>query len=265
MLLINFHISLQAICFSFDELLKAIVKASMRNIQCLFIGNTPQTFKAVLEYTIKIPWLTVVCKPVNPREARHYLQEFDIDILFCDVATVIEKEMEAFLLNNRARLQVIVLATKTELSENDILCNVFSFLPRPVSFEKFYNTVCRAREYLQPGKEKDMFHLFDFVFIKSEYKYYRVKFDEILFCEGMKDYTQVYLANKPKPIITLQNLKNFIAKLPKEGFIRVHRSYVVSLGSIDVISKNDIVIGQKFIPIGESYRSNLFRIVEQSS
>ncbi|MEO5890746.1 MAG: LytTR family transcriptional regulator DNA-binding domain-containing protein [Ferruginibacter sp.] len=237
----------------------------MRKIKCLFIGNHQQTFKAVLEYATKIPWLSVVCKPVNAREARHYLQEFDIDILFCDVCTVIEKEMETFLLNNRTRLQVVVLATKAELSENDILCNVFSYLPKPVSFDKFYNAVCRAKEYLQPISDEPALNMYDFVFIKSEYKYYKVKFNEILFCEGMKDYTQVYLTNKSKPIITLQNLKTFVAKLPRDTFVRVHRSFVVSLGSIDVISKRDIVIGQKFIPIGESYRTNLFRIVEQSS
>jgi len=237
----------------------------MRKIKCLFIGAHPQTYKAVLEYAIKIPWISVVCKPVNAREARHYLQEFDIDILFCDVSTVIDTDMENFLLSNQARLQVVVLATKAELSDNDILCNVFSYLPKPVSFDKFYNVICRAKEYLQPTGEKVSPNLFDFVFIKSEYKYYKVKFNEILFCEGMKDYTQVYLTNKPKPIITLQNLKTFVSKLPNDGFVRVHRSFVVSLGSIDVISKKDIVIGQKFIPIGESYRSNLFRIVELSS
>ncbi|MEP7143284.1 MAG: LytTR family transcriptional regulator DNA-binding domain-containing protein [Ferruginibacter sp.] len=237
----------------------------MRKIKCLFIGNHQQTFEAVLEYAAKVPWISVVCKPVNPREARHYLQEFDIDILFCDVSTVIDKEMENFLLNNRSRLQVVVLATKAELSDNDIACNVFSFLPKPVSFDKFYNAVCSAKEYLQPVSENAPLNLFDFVFVKSAYKYYKVKFNEILFCEGMKDYTQVYLTNKAKPIITLQNLKTFVSKLPKDGFIRVHRSFVVSLGSIDVISKKDIVIGQKFIPIGESYRNNLFRIVEQSS
>lgn len=237
----------------------------MRKLQCLFIGNTQQTFSPVLEYADKIPWLSVVCRPVNAREARHYLQEFDIDILFCDVATVMEKEMAGFLLSQQEKIQVIVLASRTELAENDILCNVYSFLPRPVSFNKFHEVVSGVRQYLQPVALTDTVQVFDFVFIKSEYKYYKVRFSDILFCEGMKDYTQVYLVNRPRPIITLQNLKNFVAKLPKDEFIRVHRSFVVSLREVDVISKNDIVIGQKTIPIGESYRNNLFRIVEQSS
>lgn len=237
----------------------------MRSIKCLFTCNQHQVFETVLEYAAKVPWITVVCRPVNAREALHYLQEFDIDILFCDISTLIDKEMQIFLLHNQARLQVVVSAAKDELADNDIVCNVFSFLPKPVSFDKFYNVLCKVKEYLQPVSDNAQSNMFDFVFIKSEYKYYKVKFSEILFCEGMKDYTQVYLTNKSKPIITLQNLKTFVSKLPKDRFIRVHRSFVVSLGSIDVISKKDIVIGQKFIPIGESYRNNLFRIVEQSS
>jgi len=239
----------------------------MRKLQCLVTGNHQQVFITMLEYGAKIPWISFICKPVNPREARHYLQEFDIDILFCDVATLMDKEMEAFLLSNRAKIQVIVLASEAELSNNDISCNVFCFLPKPVSFDGFYNAVFRAKEYLLPVHETATVpsSFFDFVFIKSEYKYYKVKFNEILFCEGMKDYTQVYLTNKTKPIITLQNLKTLVTKLPPADFIRVHRSYVVSLSSIDVVSKTDIVIGQKFIPIGESYRSNLFKIVEQAS
>jgi DNA-binding LytR/AlgR family response regulator len=239
----------------------------MRKLQCLVTGNQQQAFKTMLEYAAKIPWITFICKPVNPREARHYLQEFEIDVLFCDVATLMDKEMDFFLLNCRSKIQVIVLASKAELIDNDISCNVFSFLPKPVSFDTFYNAVLRAKDYLQPEnlKETASASFFDFVFIKSEYKYYKVRFNEILFCEGMKDYTQVYLLNKPKPIITLQNLKTLVSKLPPADFIRVHRSYVVSLSSIDVVSKTDIVIGQKFIPIGESYRSNLFKIVEQAS
>ncbi|CAN5602620.1 LytTR family DNA-binding domain-containing protein [soil metagenome] len=216
-------------------------------------------------YAATISWLSVVCKPVNPREARHYLQEFDIDILICDVETVADKEMEIFLMSRKANMQLLVLASRAELSAVDIVCNVFSFIPKPVSFDKFYDIICRTRDYLQPVVQAETMQAFDFVFVKSEYKYFKVKFNEILFCEGMKDYTQVYLVNRPKPIITLQNLKTFVSKLPKTDFIRVHRSFVVSISCIDVISKNDIVIGQKFIPIGESYRSSLFHIVEQSS
>ena len=102
----------------------------------------------------------------------------------------------------------------------------------------------------------------DFVFIKSEYKIIKVRFDEILFCEGMKDYTQIYLHGRTQPVLTLQNLKNFSSRLPETDFVRVHRSYVVSLNHIETISRNEISIGKKVVPIGNSYRNDFFKIIE---
>lgn len=105
----------------------------------------------------------------------------------------------------------------------------------------------------------------DFVFVKSEYKIIKLRLEDIMFCAGMKDYTQIYVAGKSQPVLTLQNLKNFQARLPEKDFVRVHRSFVVSLFHVDSISKNEITIGKKTVPIGNSYRNDFFSIVEKYS
>jgi DNA-binding LytR/AlgR family response regulator len=104
-----------------------------------------------------------------------------------------------------------------------------------------------------------------FVFIRSEYKIIQLKYEDILFCEGMKDYTRVHLTGKSGPILTLQNLKSFLSKLPEDEFIRVRRSYIVSLSHIDSIARNVIFIGRKAIPIGSRFKDQFFRIVEYHS
>jgi DNA-binding LytR/AlgR family response regulator len=81
----------------------------------------------------------------------------------------------------------------------------------------------------------------------------------------MKDYTQVYLKGKVDPILTLNNLKSFFNKLPGDEFIRVHRSYIVSLVHIDSIARNEIYIGKKIIPIGDSFKDNFYQIIEWNS
>ncbi|MBX3240140.1 MAG: LytTR family transcriptional regulator [Chitinophagaceae bacterium] len=105
----------------------------------------------------------------------------------------------------------------------------------------------------------------DFVFVKSEYKIIKIKLDDILFCEGLKDYTQIYTAGRSQPVLTLQNLKNFSVRLPEDRFLRVHRSYIVSLYHLDSISRNEITIGKKTVPIGNSYRGDFFRVIEKYS
>ncbi|MFT3935618.1 MAG: LytTR family transcriptional regulator DNA-binding domain-containing protein [Chitinophagaceae bacterium] len=104
-----------------------------------------------------------------------------------------------------------------------------------------------------------------YFFIKSEYRILKVNFDDIIFCEGLKDYTQVYTTKKSKPIITLQNLKTFSERLPSHNFVRIHRSYIVSLNHIDSITKKEVEIADKILPIGNSYRNNLLDIVKMNS
>ncbi len=142
----------------------------------------------------------------------------------------------------------------------------FSVLRYPVSYERFLTTIERAQLFIQgEAREARQPAWRDFVFVKSEYKIIKVKYDDILFCEGMKDYTQIYLFGRPQPLLTLYNLKNFAAKLPAGDFVRVHRSFVVSLRHIETISRNEITLGKRIIPIGNSYRNNIFQIVERNS
>jgi DNA-binding LytR/AlgR family response regulator len=237
----------------------------MSELQCLFTGANPAAFQKLSTYAAKLPWLNIMGKPINAREAMHYLQEFEVDILFCDAATVVDPEIENFMVNTAEKILVVVVATSEELITCDFKCDIFSFLEKPVSFERFFNVVSQAKSYLQLFEKSNESLPANYVFIKSEYKFYKVKFTDILFCESMKDYTQVYVVNKIKPITTLQNLKTFSSKLPKDDFVRIHRSYLVSLEKIEVVSKNEITIGQKSIPVGESYRSSLYRLIQESS
>ena len=104
-----------------------------------------------------------------------------------------------------------------------------------------------------------------FIFIKSDYKLIKIFIADIIFLAGMRDYTQIYLKNKPNPLVTLINLKEFEKKFEELHFVRVHRSYIVSLSQVDSISKNEINIGIHNIPIGNSYRETLHIAIEKSS
>ena len=86
-----------------------------------------------------------------------------------------------------------------------------------------------------------------------------------MYLSGLKDYTQIYLKGKASPLTTLQNLKEFETKLPKDDFVRVHRSYIVAMSQIDYISRNEIIIGTTHIPIGNSFRAALDEVIEKHS
>ncbi len=104
-----------------------------------------------------------------------------------------------------------------------------------------------------------------FLFIKSEYKLIRIDLDEVLFFSGLRDYTQIYIKGKSSPLTTLQNLKEFESKLSEEDFVRVHRSYIVSLSRVDTIGRNELSIGQHTIPLGNSYKQSFDKAVGRHS
>ncbi len=104
-----------------------------------------------------------------------------------------------------------------------------------------------------------------YLFIKSDYKLIKINLAEVLYLSGLKDYTQIYLKGKASPLTTLQNLKEFETKLPKDDFVRVHRSYIVAMEQIDYISRNEITIGTNHIPIGNSFRPALDEVIQKNS
>ncbi|HTB51705.1 MAG TPA: LytTR family transcriptional regulator DNA-binding domain-containing protein [Ferruginibacter sp.] len=236
----------------------------MVKLKCLFIGREEKSLQTLFDYASALSSLAVVGKPVDTKkEAQYFLQEFAPDIIFCD-ATAINSDIEKFLTQKDVKALIILLSAEGEIKSTELPYNVFSFMPKPVSLDMLLQLIARINDYLN-GKAKNSALQNDFVFIKSAYKFYKIKFSEILFCEGMKDYTQVHIINREKPIITLQNLKTFVSKLPADQFIRIHRSFVVSLSNIDMVSKNEITISKKNLPIGESYRDQLFSIIQQTS
>ena len=237
----------------------------MTKLKCLFIGKEEKSLQALFDYASTISALSIIAKPVSTKkEAQYYLQEFIPDIIFCD-ATAISGDIEKFLIQKETKALIVILAANGEITSAELPYNVFSFISKPVSLDVLLQLISRINNYLSIGSKKHSGVQNDFVFIKSAYKFYKIKSSDILFCEGMKDYTQVHILNREKPIITLQNLKTFVSKLPPDQFIRVHRSFVVSLSNIDVVSKNEITIGKKDLPIGESYRDQLFNIIQQSA
>ncbi|HMG81875.1 MAG TPA: LytTR family DNA-binding domain-containing protein [Ferruginibacter sp.] len=237
----------------------------MVKLKCLFIGKEEKSLQTIFDYASTLSSLAVVGKPVSTKkEVQYFLQEFAPDIIFCD-AMAINADIEKLLAQKDTKALIVVVSAEGEIMSAELPYNVFSFMPKPVSLDLLLQLVSRINNYLHGEIKKQVSGQNDFVFIKSAYKFHKIKFTDILFCEGMKDYTQVHIINREKPIITLQNLKTFVSKLPADQFIRVHRSFVVSLNNIDMVSKNEITIGKKELPIGESYRDQLFSIIQQSS
>ncbi len=192
-------------------------------------------------------------------DAEPFLDSSACDILFAPVSAAM------MLIASGKRLPLLVCTSeeKQHLPEKANK-NIFAWLQAPFTKERVSSLIQNSEYYMQhqanSANEKK-----GYVFIKSDYKLIKVNLADILYLSGLRDYTQVFLRGKNSPLTTLQNLKDFEEKLPSDEFIRVHRSYIVSVSQIDSISRNEISIGAHIIPIGNAYRPVLDAFIEKNS
>jgi DNA-binding LytR/AlgR family response regulator len=191
----------------------------------------------------------------TPEEAQPTLAEIKCDVLFATLPVlsspaIVQKEIPVLVCMGEEKDMVPSAATR----------NIFAWLHMPFSFERVLSLIQNIELYmiqLSARTEEKR----DYVFIKSEYKLIKINLSDILYLSGLRDYTQVFLKGKVSPLTTLQNLKDFESKLPDHNFIRVHRSYIVSIEQVDSISRSEITIGQHVIPIGNAYRQLLDELI----
>ena len=141
--------------------------------------------------------------------------------------------------------------------------NALDYLIKPITFDRFLKSVNKAYEFYtfknykfnSGKKEKEAVSNSEFILVKADYKTIKININDILYVEGLKDYIKIYTTQSNKPVITLNSLKNMQNNLPSEKFSRIHKSYIIALDYIKTINKAQVVIGDTYIPIGESYKN----------
>jgi two-component system LytT family response regulator len=144
--------------------------------------------------------------------------------------------------------------------------NAVDYLLKPISYPAFLRAANKAlilhQTVLQPVQELPS-ETGEGIFVKSEYRTVRIRFNEIEYIEGMREYVRIHLTGG-KPVMTLLSMKALEEKLPSRQFMRVHRSYIVNLEKINIIERNRIIFDKNVhVPVGEQYRETFQQFVEK--
>jgi DNA-binding LytR/AlgR family response regulator len=244
-------------------------------IRCLAIDDEKLVLDLLVDNIRQIPFLHLVAACRNAMEAIAILQEEKIDLIFVDIQ--LPKLNGLQFIRTLAQPPMIILVTAYEqyaLESYNI--DVVDYLLKPVSFDRFLKACNKAKDLFTlknnqnrmerqdqainlapPGEETS-----GFLFVNVEYTLVKVSFADILFMEGLKDYIRIHLASSSRPVITKMSLKAMEEKLPPSLFIRVHKSYIISILRITVIKRDLVCIGPQEIPLSESYKENLQRIIK---
>ena len=142
------------------------------------------------------------------------------------------------------------------------------YLLKPFDYAEFLTAANKANAWfsLVKGKQQSSFSSEkEFLFVKSDYKQLRIKLADVLYFEGLKDYIKIWLKDNPKPILTLMSLKSLEEELPKTHFMRVHRSFIVSVKNIEVIERSQIIINKQRITVSDQYKPKFLEFVQNNS
>jgi two-component system LytT family response regulator len=229
-------------------------------INCLIIDDEPWALDLLASFIEKIPYLHLVARCEGPMEAFPYFEKEIIDLVFLDIRMP-DGSGTQFLKTLKKKPAVIFVTAHNEFGAEGFALDAVDYLVKPVPFERFMAAANKAYEYISYRKTKSLLKKDDFLFIKTSHKIQKIFYSDILYLEGLKDYTKIHLVDSKKPFVTLQSLKYFESRLPHEDFIRIHRSYIISLRKVDTVSRKAVLLGETELPCSEHYRNMLYAVI----
>lgn len=230
----------------------------MNKITCIAIDDEPLALGLIVSYVNKTPFLELLAEFDNPIDAMEFIQENDVQLIFLDIQMPDLTGLEfARTLNEECK--VIFTTAYAKYAVEGFQLHAFDYLLKPISYEVFLNAVKRAKQHfklLDSSTNQSLESGEDYLFIKADYQIQRIEYNDILYIEGLKDYVKLYTNSSSKPFVFHATMKSVEEKLPSNEFMRVHRSYIVSLHKIKTIERDRILFGDKRIPISKQYKSD---------
>lgn len=228
-------------------------------MNCIIVDDEPLAREAIELLVKDIDYLTLAGTFNNASAAARYMEQNTVDLIFLDIQMPGITGIE-FAKTISRRTLIVFTTAYSEYALDSYEVDAIDYLIKPVEPERFRKAADKALAYssllMQDEKENIEPAADDYFFVKSDRKYFKVNFEDILFVEGLKDY--VILQLEEQRIITRMNLKAMNELLPKSLFLRVNKSYIVNTARIEAFDNNDIFIKTHEIAIGSSYRDSFF-------
>ena len=224
-------------------------------INCLAIDDEPLALKQIGVYIEKTPFLVSKALCQNAFEAMEILSNNQVDLIFVDINMPDLNGLD-FVRSLTRKPQIIFTTAHSEYAMEGFQVDALDYILKPISYNVFLKSANKAKTWFELfQKQGDTIQaLADYIFVKSEYKQIRIQLSEIQYIESSNEYIQIHLIND-QSITTLIRLKVIEEQLPKDRFMRVHRSFIVNLDRVKVIERNRIIFDHTvYIPIGEQYK-----------
>jgi len=222
-------------------------------ITCIIIEDEPLARERLVEYINRTTTLDLLAQFDDAPTAFAFLKNNAVDLIFLDINLGRISGIE-MLETTRLKSRIIITTAYHEFALKGYELSVTDYLLKPYTFERFTQAVAKI-EIAQKNDRPET----SYIFIKTENRLEKIDYAEILFIEGMRDYRRIHTATKK--IMTLQNFSDLEREIPRHIICRVHKSYMVSISKIDSIERDEIKIGNTYIPISDTYRKEFLELL----
>ena len=256
-------------------------------LTCMIIDDEPLAVTLLESYVNKTPFLELKSAFNSAIDALSVISDDPPNLLFLDIQMPELSGME-FSRMLPAETRIIFTTAFEQYAIDSYKVNALDYLLKPINYPDFlkssqkalqwYEMLKKAKSPAQTDisviKSKDSINTAeaytdpdttDTIFIKADRKLIQVRFADILYVEGLKDYVKIHIEGQPYPILSLMTMKSMEELLPRSRFVRVHRSFIVQPEKIKVIERNRIVFGKERIPISDSYKAIFAEFISRRS
>lgn len=233
--------------------------------KCLVVDDDPTSREIIKHFIGQVPVLQLMGECDSALSALHHVQQHQVDMLFLDVDMPQLNGID-FLKSLDVPPPTIVMSGYKDYAVDAFELRVIDYLLKPISFTRFLKAINRVTgnsetPNIQPTVEA-VSNDSGCMYLMIGKKTVKFNFDDILYIEAIGNYSKIYRTNNRFDLVN-ENLSHLIKKLPEHLFVRIHKSYIVSMLKLDVTSRSNVIIRTKEIPVGLSYRHSYIERLEK--
>ncbi|WP_452225007.1 LytR/AlgR family response regulator transcription factor [Lacinutrix chionoecetis] len=231
-------------------------------IKCLIVDDEPPAIRLLEKYVAKVPFLELASATTSSLEALSIIEKGDINLLFLDIQM---PDLTGIQLSKivKGKTKIIFTTAYPQFALESYELNAIDYLLKPFEFERFYQAILKVKDDVKPTEVLAQPQTDTYLFIKTDGKnnFEKVFVNDICYIEGLKNYVAIHL--KDKQIITHNTLKSIEEFLPSTEFIKVHKSYIVSLQHIKKTDSLSVYVNDNALPIGDTYKKTFFNTIQR--
>ncbi|WP_128547802.1 LytR/AlgR family response regulator transcription factor [Larkinella soli] len=233
----------------------------MTKLSCVAIDDEILALESLKQYIQKVADLDLICSYTYPLEAIEQLNKEPVDLLFLDIDMPSLSGLEFVRFIDSQRTKIVFSTAYQQFAYDGYKLNMLGYLLKPYTFGEFLEVVQKARQLQALPKAPTAADRYFFIKMEKEFK--KLNFQDINYLEAFGDYVKIHLVNQKNPLLAHVRLNRLLDLLPSDQFVRVHRSFVISIEHIQGFSKEGVAMhANHFVPIGLHYRENFEACIE---